>query len=105
LLLVSYRDDEIAVDHPLRVAIGEITTRAGTRRIALSPLSAKAVEALTDGTGLESADVYRLTAGNPFYLTELVRSGPGELPASARDTVLARVARVGSDARRTLDIA
>src|SRR5262249_40131015 len=48
---------------------------------------------------------YRLTGGNPFYVTEVLRSGKGEVPASARDAVLARAARLGRGSREVLDIA
>ena len=45
--------------------------------------------------GLDAAALYRLTGGNPFYVTEVVQSGMGEVPTSARDAVLARVSRLG----------
>ncbi len=56
-------------------------------------------------SGLDAAELYRLTGGNPFYVTEVVQSGMGEVPASARDAVLARVSRLSPAAREVLDAA
>ena len=60
---------------------------------------------LAGGSGLDPAALYRLTGGNPFYVTEVVAAGMSEVPASARDAVLARAARLGSDSRAVLDAA
>ncbi|WP_219471944.1 ATP-binding protein [Nonomuraea rhizosphaerae] len=105
LLLVTYRDDGPVADDSLRVALGDLASQRSTRRIGLAPLSAAAVRVLSDGTGWAAAELHRLTGGNPFYVTEVVRAGTGELPASARDAVLARAARLGGEARRALEVA
>ena len=60
---------------------------------------------LAGGTGLDAAELYRLTSGNPFYVTEVVAAGLGVVPASARDAVLARAARLGGGSREVLDVA
>ena len=75
LLLVTYRDDGLAPDHPLRTALGELATLRSTRRVTLPPLSRSAVERLARGSGMDAAQLYRLTGGNPFYLTEVLESG------------------------------
>lgn len=103
LLIGTYRDDGLAASDPLRLAIGELATQRSTRRIGLPRLTARAVRRLADGTGLEAAELYRLTGGNPFYVTEVVRSGMDAIPPSARDAVLARAARLSCVARDVLD--
>ena len=60
---------------------------------------------LAGGSGLPAPELYRLTGGNPFYVTEVVRAGMDEVPPSARDAVLARAARLGGGAREVLDVA
>ncbi len=60
---------------------------------------------LAAGCGLEPAALYGLTGGNPFYVTEVVQSGMGQVPPSARDAVMARVARLDPGARDVLDAA
>src|SRR3989440_508301 len=76
-----------------------------TRRVGLTPLSPEAVRALAGGSGLAAPELYRLTGGNPFYVTEVLRAGMDEVPPSARDAVLARAARLSAGAREVLDVA
>jgi hypothetical protein len=69
----------------------------------MAPLSAAAVAELAGGP---ADDLHALTGGNPFYVTELLAAGAGgETPATVRDAVLARVARLDPQARRLLDAA
>ena len=103
LLLVTYRDEGLGATDPLRVALGDLATQGCVRRIGLPPLSADAVAMLAGGSGLDPAALYRLTGGNPFYVSQAVQAGMGDVPASARDAVLARAARLGSDSRAVLD--
>jgi DNA-binding CsgD family transcriptional regulator/tetratricopeptide (TPR) repeat protein len=93
------------VGDSLWAALGEIARQRSTRRVDLAPLSADAVRVLAGGTGLDAAELYRLTSGNPFYVTEVVAAGLGVVPASARDAVLARAARLGGGSREVLDTA
>jgi DNA-binding CsgD family transcriptional regulator/tetratricopeptide (TPR) repeat protein len=105
LLIVTYRDDGSVASDPLRLALGELARQRTTRRIVLAPLSADAVRVLAAGSGLEAAALFRLTGGNPFYVCEVVQAGMGEVPASARDAVLARVLGLSRESRDLLDIA
>ena len=105
LLIVTYRDDGLSATDPLRIALGDLATQRSVRRIGLAPLSADAVRVLAGDQGLDAAALYRLTGGNPFYVTEVVASGMDEVPASARDAVLARVSRLSASAREVLDAA
>src|SRR6266480_452454 len=105
LLIATYRDDGLAAADPLRVALGDLGSQRGTRRVGLVPLSPKAVRTLASGSGLPAPELYRLTGGNPFYVTEALRSGMAEVPPSARDAVLARAARLSGGAREVLDVA
>jgi DNA-binding CsgD family transcriptional regulator len=98
LLLLTYRREEMGVDHPLRRALGELPGTS-TRRIALQPLSAAAVRHMAARAGRAAAGVHEATRGNPFYVTELLaHPGPG-VPASVADAVGARMARLGTSAR------
>ena len=45
LLVLTYRDDEVVGDHPLRVVLGELATSRGVARLAVPRLSAAAVQA------------------------------------------------------------
>jgi predicted ATPase len=105
LLIATYRGEDVAAGDPLRVALGEIARQRSTRRVDLAPLSAEAVRILAGGTGLDAAELYRLTGGNPFYVTEVMAAGLGVVPSSARDAVLARAGRLGGGSREVLDVA
>jgi DNA-binding CsgD family transcriptional regulator/tetratricopeptide (TPR) repeat protein len=105
LLIATYRGEDLAADDPLRAALGEIARQRSTRRVDLAPLSADAVRILARGTGLDAAELYRLTSGNPFYVTEVVEAGLGAVPPSARDAVVARAARLSDGSREVLDVA
>ena len=105
LLIATYRDDGLAAADQLRVTLGDLGSQRGTRRVGLVPLSPGAVRTLAGGSGLPAPELYRLTGGNPFYVTEVLRAGMDEVPPSARDAVLARAARLGAGAREVLDVA
>ncbi|HEY8042706.1 MAG TPA: AAA family ATPase [Streptosporangiaceae bacterium] len=105
LLIATYRDDALAADDPLLLALGDLATQRSVRRVSLPPLSAGAVQVMAGSSEREAAALRQLTGGNPFYLSQVIAAGTDELPASARDAVLARAARVGPGARTVLDAA
>lgn len=105
LLLATFRDDEVGRLHPLRVVLGDVATQPAVRRMALTPLSREAVALLARGSPLDSAHLYRKTGGNPFFVTEVLRSGLDGVPATVRDAILARAARLSAVAREVLDAA
>jgi DNA-binding CsgD family transcriptional regulator len=105
LVLVTFRDDALAPSDPLRQALGELAGQRCTRRIDLPSLTPSGVRQLAEGTTYSAEALYRLTGGNPFFVTEVLGEGGHEIPASARDAVLARAARLSEVARVTLDLA
>ena len=76
-----------------------------TRRIELFPLSPGTVAVMAGGSGLDAAELYQATGGNPFYVAEVLQTGLDRVPPSARDAVLARAARLGPAACGVLDVA
>ncbi|WP_433059841.1 LuxR C-terminal-related transcriptional regulator [Dactylosporangium sp. CS-033363] len=105
LAVLTYRDDALTPGDPLRVALGDLGTQRATRRIGLAPLSEPSVRALAEGRGIDPAELFRLTGGNPYLVSELLRDDGGGVPASARDAVLARAARLAPTTRLVLDVA
>src|SRR5580698_1541806 len=105
LLIVTYRDDGLAIGDPLQVALGDLATQRSVRRVSLGPLSAGAVQVMAGGSERDAASLRELTGGNPFYLSQVIAAGTDEIPASARDAVLARTARLDASARTALDSA
>jgi DNA-binding CsgD family transcriptional regulator/tetratricopeptide (TPR) repeat protein len=105
LLLVTYRDDALAADDPLRLTLGVLASQRATRRLTLPSLTAAGVAALTQGIGIDATELHRLTDGNAFFVTEVLQGGSDALPASVRDAVLARTRTLTPPARNVLDTA
>ena len=103
LLVVTFRDDALPPTHPLRVALGELAARPFARRIDLPPLTEAGVRRLAAGTSYSPQELHRLTGGNPFFVVEVLCEPGTEIPASARDAVLARTAALDEAARAALD--
>jgi DNA-binding CsgD family transcriptional regulator len=107
-LVLSYRDDELPPEHPLHGVIAGLPPSA-TLRLPLVPLSARGVELAARRAGRAPNGLHRLTQGNPFFVGELLRdrgaTSASSVPASVRDTVLARAQRLSPLARRLLDAA
>ena len=100
LAIVTFRDDEPA---PLRVVLGELATARGVERIKLPPLSPEAVRALCRA----ARDRRRRPA--PQHRRQPVLRHRGavrarrRVPATVRDAVLARAARLSPPARELLE--
>jgi DNA-binding CsgD family transcriptional regulator len=103
LLVLSYRD-ALGADHPLSPVLGDLVSSPDARRLQLTPLSRSAVATLLDGHRLDPVDVHRRTAGNPFYVSQILAQPDSPLPESVRDAVLARTAGLASGARRCLEL-
>lgn len=122
LWILSFRDDEISLSHPLRRVIADLPS-VDTVRMPLAVLSPEAVHSMVQVSGLRgeliSAQLHQLTAGNPFFVTELIASrtvpasqlgasssaGQSALPRTVRDAVLGRAQRLSEAARELLNLA
>jgi DNA-binding CsgD family transcriptional regulator/tetratricopeptide (TPR) repeat protein len=105
MIIATYRDDELATGDLLLTALGGLSRQPATRRMGLAPLSAGAVAELAAASDLDAAELYRLTGGNPFYVTETIAAGLNAVPAAARDATLARAAGLTGPARQVLEAA
>jgi DNA-binding CsgD family transcriptional regulator len=101
LLIVTYRDDELGVDHPLRAVIGRLPPEA-VRRVKLEPLSEAAVAELARRAGRPAAGLRDLTGGNPLLVTEVLAAGADGVPMTVRDLVLARFGGLPADAQEVV---
>jgi DNA-binding CsgD family transcriptional regulator/tetratricopeptide (TPR) repeat protein len=105
LVMVSYRPEDTTTGDKLRVLLGDTASATGTRRIDLAPLTATGVARLAAEHGGDAADdLYAVTGGNPFFVTEALSAGTAELPPTVRDAVLARVARLSETGQRALEV-
>jgi DNA-binding NarL/FixJ family response regulator len=103
LIVLSYRDEAMDARHPFRVMLGEIASGLALTRVGLAPLSPEAVAQLAEPYNVDADELYQVTAGNPFYVTEVLASASGSIPPTVRDAVLARTARLTSEARALLE--
>lgn len=105
LVIATYRDDEIGPTHPLQVVLGDLATAAAARRMAVAPLSLNAVALLAAGSRVDPNALHERTGGNPFFVTEALAAADADIPATVRDAVLSRAARLTPIARTVLDAA
>ncbi len=103
LLVLTYRDVEVDVEHPLRQVIGDLPPENLTR-MPLHELSAEAVASMFEEGSFDLEEVLSLTGGNPLFVTEVLASGVGAVPVSVQDAVLARVKRLTPEARGILEL-
>jgi DNA-binding CsgD family transcriptional regulator len=101
LVVATHRSGEAPPGHPLNAALAAVPGDALVL-LELAPLSESAVAALA---GADAEAVYAATAGNPFYVTELLASrDAADLPPSVANAVLARVSRLDEPARRLVEL-
>lgn len=105
LVVGAYRDDEVGPQHPLRAVVGDLSRSGAVSRLPLHGLSVEAVAALASDTRLDPVELHARTAGNPFFVTEVIGSAPARIPPTVRDAVLARAAKLPAQGLRTLEAA
>jgi DNA-binding CsgD family transcriptional regulator/tetratricopeptide (TPR) repeat protein len=101
-LLLTYRDDEVGPEHPLRLLLGDLAQHAPVR-VAVTPLSRTAVAALAADSGLDPDVLHARTGGNAFFVTECLAGDTVEVSDNVRDAVLARAARLSDEGRRAVE--
>jgi class 3 adenylate cyclase len=132
LLLGTYRDSDLAPEHPLTDVLADLRREEGVERLTLRGLGEDAVASMMelaaghalDDTGVALArEITAETDGNPFFVGEMLRhlSESGALaqaadgrwvlrerldelgmPQSVREVVHRRVERLGEGCRRAL---
>jgi DNA-binding CsgD family transcriptional regulator len=127
LLVGSYRDSEVGRGHPLLRTLADLTRSQRSRRLLLGGLDPQDVASFVGSVaGVEPspelvAAVHRMTDGNPFFVTEVVRllAGQGRLdpvgagtpvqagglPEGVKAVVAERLGRLSDDCRRLLEVA
>ncbi|MET9894620.1 AAA family ATPase [Streptomyces sp. NPDC006465] len=104
VLVLTYRDDELDREHPLRHLLGQVSRAERVHRLPLERLSAAAVHRLSEASELDPAEVYDVTSGNPFFVAEVVAAGgTGGVPPTVVDAVLARLRGLDDGTRDALE--
>ena len=106
VVVATYRDDELGGAHPLRILAGDLASAPNVMRVTPRRLSSSAVAQLAQSAGRAGAQVFDLTAGNPFLVVELLEGGGDDaLPGSVREAALARASRLTAAGRAALEAA
>src|SRR3954453_1411829 len=91
VVIISFRDDELGAGHPLRTLLGGLSS-ADAARLTLHRLSAGSVSRMAATSGVDRDELFRLTGGNPFFVSEVLAFPDQTVPPTVVDAVLARVA-------------
>ncbi len=104
VLVLTYRDDELNREHPLHGLLGQASRSDDVQHLPLSRLSQRAVLRLSEGSSVDANDLFALTAGNPFFVHELLATAQGErVPPTIADAVLARVRSLDASTQDVLE--
>jgi DNA-binding CsgD family transcriptional regulator/tetratricopeptide (TPR) repeat protein len=98
LLVVTYRDDEVGPEHPLRVTLSALP-RHVVRVVPIAPLSKACVAEQAARVGREPDELFEMTGGNPLLVTELLGAQGRAVPSTVRDLILARLRGLSRPAR------
>jgi DNA-binding CsgD family transcriptional regulator/tetratricopeptide (TPR) repeat protein len=100
-VIVTFRSG-LTQENPVTRLLGQIPSGRLTR-ITLSELSRSAVNRLAEGSGRDADQLYELTGGNPFLVTELLATDDS-LPDTITDSVAARIAALPESATEAAEL-
>ena len=103
LLIITYRDDEIKSEHPLRLALSSLPSNY-FKRIKLTPLSEDSVKTLAKNYGKESGNLYSMTNGNPLLVTEVLANDQTETTLTIQELMASRLNRLSSESRSVVEL-
>jgi len=116
LIIVTYRDEDALRGHPIHGLRRELASRSRATTLALAWLSRadidEVVAQVPELTSAADGDIwYERCAGNPLFLSELVRDAlerggtAASLPAHVAGTITGRLDRLSEESRATADLA
>lgn len=100
LIVASIRTEDGA--HATEV-LADAMAGPGNHQLELSPLSERAVAQLLEGSDLDPGVVYRMTSGNPFFVSEVLASEE-DIPPSIRASVIHRLRNLSVPAQRLIEV-
>ncbi|MGZ4091100.1 MAG: AAA family ATPase, partial [Bacteroidia bacterium] len=103
MFILTYRDDEIHSQHPLRNVLGQLPVDSFTR-LKLNPLSRQAVEKMGEERGYKGEDVYSISGGNPFYVNEILSSYSLGVPDNIKDSIISAYNRQEERAKQVWEL-
>jgi DNA-binding CsgD family transcriptional regulator/tetratricopeptide (TPR) repeat protein len=105
VVLLTYRDDELSRDQPLTQLLGDASHAEQVHHLSPQRLTEPAVRELVAGRSLDVDEVYALSDGNPYFVSELVASAVGSsVPPTVVDAVLGRLRRLTPAHQDTIEL-
>jgi DNA-binding CsgD family transcriptional regulator/tetratricopeptide (TPR) repeat protein len=101
LFIITYRDDEIGSGHSLRLVLGDIPSN-NLIKLKLPPLNENTVNSIAVVHGIKN--LYEITVGNPFLISELLNSKDESIPTTVKDSILTRISRLSDKARDLIEL-
>jgi DNA-binding SARP family transcriptional activator/tetratricopeptide (TPR) repeat protein len=113
MILITHRNDEAPLSHPLRGLRATVQRESGITNVALRRLAAADISTmnslLSDAADLGVDELADVSQGHPHFLTQLVlerREGPRErMPATIESALERRLERLSPEARTAAEIA
>ncbi len=99
LFILTYRDNEIYQQHPLRSLPGDLVPGTYTH-LQLTPLTRQAVTKLANERGYDGEDVFTISGGNPFYVNEILAHYSPGVPDTIKNAVLSVYTRQPENAQK-----
>jgi len=103
LFILTYRDNEIDPGSAAWQLFGQIPPDNFTR-LKLTPLSQKSVNKMAQDKGYKGDDLYRITGGNPFYVTEILSSGFPGIPENVKDSIFSSFNRLDEKIKQVCNL-
>lgn len=120
LILATYRESDVTARHALAPVLADLRREPTVKRLSLSGIDAGAISDLLAASGVETdgalAETLReSTAGNPFFLGQLIHQAEVDgaaaladgaaVPPSVRETVDRRINRLAPETAKLLSVA
>ena len=102
LLALTFREP-LPPDHHLNVVLGELPHPL-VESIELRPLSRDAVDSMVDDAE-KASRIWDLSSGNPFFVSELLKTGSDRVPTSVTDAMRSRMARLSTGGAQLVQLA
>ncbi len=102
LVVVTLRVDELSGEHPTRAWLDLVARLPGVVRLEVPALTLDEVTLLAAGSGLDPEQLHAVTAGNAFFVSEVLADPAADVPDGVANAVVARTIRLGAEERRAL---
>jgi len=103
LLIITYRDDELRSNHPLRIALSSIPSNY-LIRIKLTLLSEEAVKNLASISGKNKPELFKQTGGNPLLVSEVLSNNEIGTSITIKEMATSRINKLSPDSRNAIEL-